>query len=145
MIRDVELNSKKNLSLEVLGILYFVLIVTAGVILVCQPAKVARMSQEVRHLETKLRDLKLRNEDLKRMVATMESLTFVESQARDSLGMVDPEQVRSVAVNIETQSPDFPGEQNVDTAEKPAQGIFAWLNRIAEFMRNSIAVAKGRQ
>lgn len=145
MIRDVELNSKKSLSVEVAGIIYFVLIVTAGIILVCQPARVAHMNQEARVLETKLRDLKLRNEDLKRMVATMESLTFVESQARDNLGMVDPKQVKSVAVNTETQSPEVTKEQTASTAEKPAHGIFAWVARIAEFMRNSIAVAQGRQ
>ncbi|HHY11194.1 MAG TPA: hypothetical protein GX529_01050 [Firmicutes bacterium] len=145
MIRNIELASRKNLSIEVVGVLYFAAVVIAGIILVCQPAKVAHMNQEVRRLNTQLHDLKLRNEDLKRMVATMESLTFIEAQARDNFGMVDPDQVKSVVVNIAPGEYEVAGEENSLNATEPAQGIFAWLNRIAQLMKDSIAVAKGRQ
>ena len=63
---------------------------------VWQPAQVATMNQELMALEETLKDLKMRNEDLKRTVATMESLTFIEAQARDVLGMTDPIQVLSL-------------------------------------------------
>ena len=145
MIRNAELNSRKAVSLEVFGVLYFAVIVAAGIMLVWQPARVASMNQELGRLEATLRDLKMRNEDLKRTVATMESLTFVEAQARDILGMVDPVQVRPLAVNTEDTPLSTEEELSHITAMEPGQtGILGWINRIAQFMKNSIAVAKAK-
>ncbi len=145
MTNSVELTSRKSCPIEVIGLLYFVLFVAAGVMLVYQPAKVARLSQEAAKLNVQLHDLKLRNEDLKRGVAAMESLAFIEAQARDELGMVDPEHVKSVTVNLAPKE-NLLAENNVphDAQESP-QGIYAWLSRIAQFMKHSIAVAKGQQ
>ncbi len=39
MIRNAELNSRKAVSLEVFGVLYFAVIVAAGIALVWQPAR----------------------------------------------------------------------------------------------------------
>ncbi len=145
MIRNAELNSRKAVSLEVFGVLYFAVIVAAGIMLVWQPARVASMNQELGRLEATLRDLKMRNEDLKRTVATMESLTFIEAQARDVLGMVDPVQVRALAVNTEYMHLSTEEELGHITAMEPGQtGILGWINRIAQFMKNSIAVAKAK-
>ncbi len=145
MIRNAELNSRKTVSLELFGMLYFAVIVAAGIMLVWQPARVASMNQELGRLEATLRDLKMRNEDLKRMVATMESLTFIEAQARDGFGMVEPVQVRPLAVNTEDTHLSTGEELSHITAMEPGQtGILAWLSRIAQFMKNSIAVAKAK-
>ena len=143
MIRNAELNFKKSMSLELFGMLYFALIVTAGIVLVWQPARVASMNQEISRLEMTLRDLKMRNENLKRTVATMESLTYIEAQARDDLGMVDPLQVRSFAAATGTELKTGQELDQITAIEESQTGILAWLDRIAQFMRNSIAVAKG--
>jgi cell division protein FtsB len=144
MIRNAEWGSRKTFSIEIVGLVYFLTVVIAGVILVYQPAQVALLNQEARCLERHLHDLKLRNEDLKKMVASMESLTFIEAQARNTLGMVEPEQVKSVVVNAGPQEHQ-PASADNYAADEPARGIFAWLSRIAEFMKDSVAVAKGRQ
>ena len=144
MIKNVEWSSKRTFSIEILGLIYFLTIVLAGVMLVYQPARVAHLNQEVRHLEKQLHDLKLRNEDLKKMVASMESLTYIEAQARTKLGMVEPEQVKSVIVATGPQEHQPARGESYATAE-PTRGILAWLSRIAEFMKDSVAVAKGKQ
>jgi cell division protein FtsB len=144
MIRKAELTSIRTISIQMVGLVYFIAVVIAGVILVYQPARVAHLNQEVRRLERQLHDLKLRNEDLKRTVASMESLTYIEAQARNVLGMVDPEQVKSVVVNTDPGE-HRPTEEGAYAHAEPAQGILAWLNRIAEFMKQRIAVAKGLQ
>ncbi|HHY69658.1 MAG TPA: septum formation initiator family protein [Bacillota bacterium] len=146
MIKDFEIDSRKSVPVEVFGILYFGLLVIIGIALVWQPAKVATMNQELMALEATLQDLKMRNEDLKRIVATMESLAFIEAQARDVLGMVDPEQVRAIAVNLQdTEILNEPGSEHVAVSEPEQTGIVAWFSRIVEFMRDNLTAAKERR
>ena len=60
--------------------------------------------------------------------------------------MVDPVQVRSLAVNLNNSGMTAEGEISHAIAAEPVQTvILSWFNRIAQFMKNSIAVAKGRQ
>ncbi len=146
MIRNPELDSKKSVPIEFFGILYFGLLVAVGLMLVWQPAQVATMNQELMALEETLKDLKMRNEDLKRTVATMESLTFIEAQARDVLGMTDPIQVRAVAVNIDNTNAVVKEDSDQLTADEQAPGgLFAWISRVAEFMRDNLIAAKERR
>lgn len=145
MTKTVRIITGKSFSIEVIGIIYFTIIVIAGVILVGQPAKIARLNQKAAQLTTQLQDLKLRNENLKRTVASMESLTYIETQARNDLGMKEPDQVRSVAINIEHERSDGSIDQNHLAVEKSSKGIYTWLDRIAEFMKHRIVVAKKRR
>ena len=119
MIRNAELTSRRTISIQMVGLVYFIAVVIAGVILVYQPARVAHLNQEVRRLERQLHDLKLRNEDLKRTVASMESLTYIEAQARNVLGMVDPEQVKSVVVNTDPGSTGLPKKALMPMLNQP--------------------------
>ena len=90
MIRNAEFAPRKTYSIQIAGLIYFIAVVIAGVMLVCQPARVAHLNQEVRRMEKHLHDLKLRNEDLKRTVASMESLSFIELKHVTSLEWSSP-------------------------------------------------------
>jgi hypothetical protein len=76
----------------------------------------------------------------------MESLTFIEAQARDVLGMTDPIQVRAVAVNIDNTNAIAKEDSDQLTADEQAPGgFFAWISRVAEFMRDNLIAAKERR
>ncbi|HHW17688.1 MAG TPA: septum formation initiator family protein [Firmicutes bacterium] len=142
MVRNAEAGSRKVLPLEVFGLIYLAILVTAGILLVWQPARTAQMNEEINRLEAQLQDLKMRNEDLKKKVAMLESLSYVEQEARGRLGMVDPKEVKVLAL-VE----DMPEATTaaVDKKDQEKSGIFSFLARIAEIFGAKEAVAKGQR
>jgi cell division protein FtsB len=131
-----------GLPVELLGLLYFVVILGAGLVLVWQPARVAQVTSEINKLENTLKDLKLRNEDLKKTVAGMESLGYVESQARERLGMVDPTDIRTCQI-LEVAPSKEVGVTVASGAEPKQTGIMSVLARIAQIFGSKEAIAKG--
>jgi cell division protein FtsB len=129
----------KSLPVEVLGLLYFAAIVIAGIILVWQPATVAQMNERSQELEITLKDLKMRNEDLKKTVSSLESLDYIEHEARTRLGMVDPSVVKTITVK-EDQTPQVIAVSQETVTEK---GILSLLSRIAQVFGTKQATAKG--
>jgi cell division protein FtsB len=132
-----------GLPVEVLGLLYFMVILGAGLVLVWQPARVAQHTSEINKLEAVLKDLKLRNEDLKKTVAGMESLRYVETQARERLGMVDPTDVRTCQI-LEVAPREDSGITMASSAEPRQTGIMSVLARIAQIFGSKEAIAKGQ-
>jgi len=129
---------RKTLPVEVVGLIYFVSLLVLGVVLVWQPAEMARMTEEIGRLEAKLQDLKMRNEDLKKTLAEVESLGYIEKMARDKLGMVAPDEVKTLAF-VETAS-------HVETPNKgESASIFSLLDRIAQIFGAKGATAKGQR
>ncbi len=117
--------------LELLGIAYFVLMVALGVILVWQPARMTQVSAAASQLQKDLQDVRLRNEDLKKTVAKMESLSYVESEAKGRLGMVVPAEVRTCAVSQNVSLAAFDTGQNVVADKAEPAGIRSLIARIA--------------
>lgn len=129
-------------TLERFGIMYFLIFVSAGCLLVWQPAQITAMNDRIAVLEKQLQELKIRNEDLKRQVSAMESLTYVEKEARTRLGMVDAGEVRSFAVEL----PQTPTQTNASASVNPKENVIqAALGRIAKIFGAKEATAKGRQ
>lgn len=151
MIRNAEFNSGKSIPIEVFGIIYFILLVAAGIILVWQPAQIAQMNQEINRLEIRLQDLKMRNEDLKKQVASLESLTYIEHQARTRLGMVDPKEVKVFALSedqLHSAAAQQPHERMTaqQIQEKKTDiSIFSLFRRIAQIFGTREAVARGQR
>ncbi len=120
--------AKMKVPVELVGIMYFLLLVGCGVLLVSQPARIAQVDASVRSLERSLHDIKLKNEDLKKKVAQVEALSFVEKEAKGRLGMVEPSVIRTVAL---PESPEIPNE-SVASAGKDSgtEGILSLYRRI---------------
>jgi len=132
-----------GVPVEVLGLLYFIVILGAGLLLVWQPAKVAQVTSQINKLEATLQDLKLRNEDLKKTVAAMESLSYIEAEARNRLGMVDPTDVRTCEI-LEVGPSTEPGISIASGAEPKETGIMSLLARITQIFGSKEAIAKGQ-
>lgn len=132
--------AKRAVPLEVIGIAYFLLIVIAGGLLVMQPARVAQIGERIAARERELQSLKLRNEDLKRTVAYVESLEFVEKEARTTLGMVDPGEVKALPIpSVQQSSVLLAGSFD----EPESGGILSLIGRIAQIFGVREATAKG--
>jgi cell division protein FtsB len=132
----------RSMPLEIFGIAYFLLIVAAGCLLVLQPARVAQFNETIALKERELQSLKLKNEDLKKAVSYAESLGFVESEARMTLGMVDPDQVKALEVTVSQEtSPAFAAVQ----PESEPSGILSLIGRIAQIFGVKEATAKGQE
>lgn len=151
MIREMEIrvqgrrirrSSREGLPMEFFGILYFLLIVFTGGVLVWQPARVAEMNEEIAVLDATLRELKLQSEALRKTVSGIESLDYVEREARTRLGMVSPQEVRTVA--IEYSSGDD-SHQTDGVAGLPREGILSLFGRIAQIFGVREATAKGQR
>lgn len=119
-----------NVPIELLGIAYFVLLVTVGVILVWQPARMTQVNAIASQLQKDLQDLRLRNEDLKKTVAKLESLSFVEKEAKERLGMVVPTEVRTCPVSQNVSLAAFDAEQNTSADKRESTGIRSLIARI---------------
>ncbi len=132
-----------GVPLEILGIAYLIVMMAVGVILVAQPARVTQANARLGKLEAELHELRLRNENLKKTVAFMESLTFVESEARYKLGMVDPCEVRTFSIPAETYvaCSDVDGIAGEDIEE--VGGIRSLIARIAGIFGTREVIAKG--
>ncbi|HHW26891.1 MAG TPA: septum formation initiator family protein [Firmicutes bacterium] len=132
-----------GVPVEILGLLYFIIILGAGLLLVWQPAKVAEITSQINKLEATLQDVKLRNEDLKKTVAAMESLSYIEAEARNRLGMVDPTEVRTCEI-LEVTPAMGPGISVASNAEPKQTGIMAVWARITQIFGSREAIAKGK-
>ena len=158
MIRDIEMQAaylpagpaarerhrrifREGLPIEFLGILYFIMIVLAGVVLVWQPARVAEMNERIAGLEATLQGLRMRNESLKQAVTGVESLDYVEKEARTRLGMVFPEEVRTFSVTETVRESATVASLPKD--ETKTGGIFGLIGRIAQIFGVREAIAKG--
>ncbi len=130
------------LPLEVLGIGYFLLLVLVGVALVWQPAKMTQVGQSATELQATLQDLRLRYEDLKKTVANMESLAYFETEARERLGMVEPEQVRICEIPEHLGLAAFDSNSSLADKDEP-NGISLLIARIAGMFSINQATAKG--
>ena len=131
---------KEGCAPEVIGIAYFLLIVIAGGLLVMQPARVAQIGERIAARERELQSLSFRNEDLKRTVAYVESLEFVEKEARTTLGMVDPGEVKALPIpSVQQSSVLLAGSFD----EPESGGILSLIGRIAQIFGVREATAKG--
>lgn len=140
--RRVKRQAKRAMPLEFLGIAYFLLVVAAGGLLVMQPAQVAQIGESIATRERELQSLKLRNEDLKKTVAYVESLDFVEKEARTTLGMVDPGEVKALEVPLARQSSAVLASADSETK---SSGILSLIGRIAQIFGVREATAKGQR
>lgn len=131
--------AREGLPVEFLGMAYFLLLVLAGGILVWQPARIAQVNQRIASMEASLNDLRMHNESLKQTLSSMESLQYVEKEARTRLGMVSPDEVRTFALT-ETPTQTF---AQASQEEPEAGGILGLLGRIAQIFGVREAVAKG--
>ncbi|HHY75213.1 MAG TPA: hypothetical protein GX500_00350 [Firmicutes bacterium] len=131
----------RSMPLEVVGIVYFLMAVLAGCLLVLQPARVAQYNEMIAIKERELQALKLTNEDLKKAVSYAESLEFVEKEARTTLGMVDPEEVKALQVPVTRAGMVFAG---LEPAQEPG-GILSLIGRIAQIFGVKEATAKGSE
>ncbi len=138
-----ERRSKARFPMEVVGILYFLLLVGSGMLLVWQPARIAQVNDRVQNLECTLHELRLRNEDLKKTVAQVEALSYVEKAARDRLGMVDPSEIRTVSLPDTSAN----SQESAVASGKDSQhgGIFSLYRRIAQILKSGEATAKERR
>jgi cell division protein FtsB len=132
----------RSVPLEILGITYFLLVVMAGSLLVLQPARVAQINEAIARSERELQSLKLKNEDLKKAVAYVESLDFVESEARGILGMVDPGDVKALEVPALRENPAI--FASAEPKSEPS-GILSLIGRIAQIFGVKEATAKGQR
>jgi cell division protein FtsB len=132
--------AKRTIPVEFLGLVYFLVIVSTGLLLVWQPARIAVTNNDALQLQAQLKVLKIRNEALKKTVAAMESLNYVESEARNRLGMVEPQQVRSVAMTV-LETPAQIMAANPEKQERT--GILHALSRIVEIFENKEVWAGG--
>ena len=130
-----------GLPIEVLSLMYFAVILGLGLVLVWQPARVTQVTSDINRLEATLKDLKLRNEDLKKTVAGMESLDYVESLARGRLGMVDPTEIRTCEI-LEAVPSGGSGATMALRTEPEGTGIMSVLARIAQIFGGGEATAK---
>ncbi len=159
MIRDVQITcspvspvirerrhrraAREGLPMEFFGIVYFCLVILAGGILVWQPAKVAQMNEQIAKLETTLQDLKMQSESLKKTVSAVESLDYVEKEAKARLGMVSPQEVRTFSI---TESANAPLQvASLPKEEAKNGGIFSLFGRIAQIFGAREAIAKGQR
>ncbi len=140
---------RQGLPMEFFGVLYFCLVVLAGGLLVWQPARVAQMNERIAKLEVSLQDLRMQSESLKKQVSAIESLDYVEKEAKTRLGMVSPSEVRTFAVNESSQGD--PSLQLASASSQASQdevrtgGIFSLISRIAEIFGTKEATAKGQR
>ncbi len=135
--------SREGLPVEVLGVAYFLLVVLAGGILVWQPARVAEMNQEIAALDSTLKDLKMQSEALRKTVSAVESLDYVEKEARVRLGMVSPAEVRTFSVS--ESSKEVTSVASLPREEPKAGGILSLFGRIAQIFGMKEATAKGQR
>lgn len=131
-----------GLPVEILGLLYFIVILGLGLMLVWQPARVTQVTSDINRLEAGLKDLKLKNEDLKKTVAGMESLDYVESLARGRLGMVDPAEIRTCEILEAVPSGGGAGVTIASTTKPEETGIMSVLARIVQIFGGGEATAK---
>jgi len=125
---------------EVLGLALFFALGAIGILLVMEPARAAHVGDVIAARERELASLRLRNEDLKKTVANVLSLEFVEHEARTALGMVDPEEVKALAV---APTHDYLAAVAEDPAVATKSGILSFIGRIAGIFRVPEATAKG--
>lgn len=140
--RRVRRDARDGLPMEVLGIVYFLLIVFAGGVLVWQPARIAEMNERIAELDSALQGLKMQSEALRKTVSGIESLEYVEREARTRLGMVSPEEVKTLSLSEPSREAmrvaSLPGE------EPESRGIMSLFGRIAQIFGVKEATAKGR-
>jgi cell division protein FtsB len=129
--------------LEFFGIVYFLLVVLAGGILVWQPARVAEMNQQMAVLDSTLQGLKMQSEALRKTVSGIESLDYVEKEARTRLGMVSPGEVRTFSVS--ESSREIVSVASLPKVEPKTGGILSLLGRIAQIFGVREATAKGQR
>lgn len=141
--RRADRATRQGLPVEFFGVLYFCLLVLAGGILVWQPAKVAQMNQQMAKLEATLQDLRMQSESLKKTVAAIESLDYVEKEARTRLGMVSPTEVRTFAMT-ETAAPSMQ-LASLPQEQVKSGGILSLFGRIAQIFGAREATAKGQR
>lgn len=135
--------ARQGLPMEFFGVLYFCLVVLAGGILVWQPARVAQMNQQMAKLEATLQDLRMQSESLKKTVSAIESLDYVEREARTRLGMVSPTEVRTFAMT-ETAAPSMQ-LASLPQEQVKSGGILSLFGRIAQIFGAREATAKGQR
>jgi len=135
--------SREGLPLEFFGIVYFLLVVLAGGILVWQPARVAEMNQQMAVLDSTLQGLKMQSEALRKTVSGIESLDYVEKEARTRLGMVSPGEVRTFSVS--ESSREIVSVASLPKVEPKTGGILSLLGRIAQIFGVREATAKGQR
>lgn len=158
MIRDMHLNcasapavrerrqsrvARQGLPMEFFGVLYFCLVILAGGILVWQPARVAQMNEQITRLDAELQDLRMQSESLKKTVSAIESLDYVEKEAKTRLGMVSPQEVRTFSLSENAN-------ESLEIASLPKEevktgGIFSLFGRIAQIFGAREATAKGQR
>jgi cell division protein FtsB len=128
--------------MEFFGVIYFCLVILAGGILVWQPARVAQMNEQISRLETRLQDLRMQSESLKKTVSAIESLDYVEKEAKTRLGMVSPAEVRTFAI---TESSASMQVASLPEEEVKEGGILSLFSRIAQIFGAREAIAKGQR
>ncbi|MEX0974090.1 MAG: septum formation initiator family protein [Bacillota bacterium] len=129
--------------MEFFGVLYFCLVILAGGILVWQPARVAQMNEQITRLDAELQDLRMQSESLKKTVSAIESLGYVEKEAKTRLGMVSPQEVRTFSLSENAN-------ESLEIASLPKEevktgGIFSLFGRIAQIFGAREATAKGQR
>jgi cell division protein FtsB len=135
--------SREGFPVEFFGVVYFLLVILAGGILVWQPARVAEMNQEIATLDSTLQNLKMQSEALRRTVSGIESLDYVEKEARARLGMVSPAEVRTFSVS--ESSKEITRVASLPKEQPKAGGILSLFGRIAQIFGVKEATAKGQR
>jgi len=136
--------ARQGLPMEFFGVLYFCLVILAGGILVWQPARVAQMNEQIGSLTATLQDLRMQSESLKKTVSAIESLDYVEEEARTRLGMVSPEEVRTFAVSESVLQGSYE-VASLPQDETNTGGILSLFGRIAQIFGARQATAKGQR
>lgn len=137
--------ARQGLPMEFFGVLYFCLVILAGGILVWQPARVAQINEQIARLDATLQDLRMQSESLKKTVSAIESLDYVEEEARTRLGMVSPEEVRTFALTESVAESSYAMAASLPQEETNAGGILSLFGRIAQIFGAREATAKGQR
>ena len=136
---------REGVPVELLGVAYLLVIVLAGGVLVWQPAHIAEMNQQIAELDSTLQELKMRSEALKKTVSTIESLDYVEREARTRLGMVSPGEIRTVSVPEPGLTADAAKTASLPGDKLQTGGIMSLFGRIAQIFGVKEATAKGQR
>ena len=136
---------RDGVPVEVLGVAYLLIVVLAGGALVWQPARIAQMNQQIAELDSTLRELKMRSEALKKTVSTIESLDYIEKEARSRFGMVSPEEVRTISVTESEVLSAASVAKNLPDEKSQTGGIMSLFGRIAQIFGVREATAKGKR
>jgi len=135
---------REGVPVEIFGVAYLLIMVLAGGALVWQPARIAQMNEQIAELDSTLKELKMRSEALKKTVSTIESLDYVEKEARNRLGMVSPEEVRTISV-AESELTTAASVKNLPDEKAQTGGIMSLFGRIAQIFGVREATAKGQR